>query len=427
MTAEVGVMNRIGVALAADSAVSLGASADKIYTSADKLFHLSNRAPVGIMINGNANFLGVPWETVIKSFRSYLSDRKLNALEDYAELFFRYIRSNRLIFPVELQDRHAMMLAESLLDCVRSDLKKKLDSEAETRDGLSNEDIPPIFDQIVRDRLAAVRATKRVTGFGNKAASNLRARYSKRIAEIRKRLFGSLPLKPTTSRGLTNVVLEMLQREYLGPFQAGVVFAGFGEKDYMPKLVSYSVEEMVANRLRIIRRELHAISDQNSATIIPFAQQEMVHSFLRGIDPGMLKFIQESTGALFAGVIEKVSAVVSTSNTEIAESMQATKSEIDKVLTELYKAWDSKSREYWLPVVQIASALPKDELVSMAEALVNLTKFRRRISADRETVGGPIDVAVITKGDGFVWVKRKHYFSPELNPRVIAKYARDRG
>ena len=43
---------------------------------------------------------------------------------------------------------------------------------------------------------------------------------------------------------------------------------------------------------------------------------------------------------------------------------------------------------------------------------------------DRETVGGPIDVAVITKGDGFVWVKRKHYFEAEYNPRVIARYQR---
>jgi hypothetical protein len=29
------------------------------------------------------------------------------------------------------------------------------------------------------------------------------------------------------------------------------------------------------------------------------------------------------------------------------------------------------------------------------------------VSLDAETVGGPIDVAVISKCDGFVWVKRK--------------------
>lgn len=54
--------------------------------------------------------------------------------------------------------------------------------------------------------------------------------------------------------------------------------------------------------------------------------------------------------------------------------------------------------------------LPKDELSNMAEALVNLTAFKRRMSNSLETVGGPIDVAVISKGDGLVWVKRKHYF-----------------
>ncbi len=69
MTAEVGVMNRMGVALAADSAVTVGRAAGKIYTSADKLFQLRHDKPVGIMIYGNASLLGVPWETIIKTYR----------------------------------------------------------------------------------------------------------------------------------------------------------------------------------------------------------------------------------------------------------------------------------------------------------------------------------------------------------------------
>jgi hypothetical protein len=43
---------------------------------------------------------------------------------------------------------------------------------------------------------------------------------------------------------------------------------------------------------------------------------------------------------------------------------------------------------------------------------------------DAETVGGPIDVAVISKGDGFIWIKRKHYFKSELNPQFFANYYR---
>lgn len=58
----------------------------------------------------------------------------------------------------------------------------------------------------------------------------------------------------------------------------------------------------------------------------------------------------------------------------------------------------------------------------MAEALVHLTSLKRRISMDDETVGGPIDVAVISRGDGMVWIKRKHYFDKEMNHHFFANY-----
>lgn len=79
------------------------------------------------------------------------------------------------------------------------------------------------------------------------------------------------------------------------------------------------------------------------------------------------------------------------------------------------------SDQYSDPIMQIVEWLPKEELAEMAEALVNLTSFRRRVTPEDETVGGPIDVAVISKGDGLIWIKRKHYFMPELNLRYLNK------
>ena len=71
--------------------------------------------------------------------------------------------------------------------------------------------------------------------------------------------------------------------------------------------------------------------------------------------------------------------------------------------------------------MSIVALLPKEELAELAEALVNLTSFKRRVTPAAETVGGPVDVAVISKGDGLVWLKRKHYFPPELNPRYFRR------
>jgi hypothetical protein len=53
MTAEIAIVNKNAVALAADSAVTLrDPSTSKIYNTANKLFMLSKFEPVGIMIYG---------------------------------------------------------------------------------------------------------------------------------------------------------------------------------------------------------------------------------------------------------------------------------------------------------------------------------------------------------------------------------------
>lgn len=63
--------------------------------------------------------------------------------------------------------------------------------------------------------------------------------------------------------------------------------------------------------------------------------------------------------------------------------------------------------------------LSKEDIAELAEALVHLTQLKLKVSPEPETVGGPIDVAVISKGDGLIWIKRKHYFEPDLNPRYF--------
>lgn len=71
------------------------------------------------------------------------------------------------------------------------------------------------------------------------------------------------------------------------------------------------------------------------------------------------------------------------------------------------------------PVLNSIGALPKDELANMAESLIHITSLKRKIASDLETVGGDIDVSIISKGDGFIWKRRKHYFDAELNPQFF--------
>ncbi|MFH1940559.1 MAG: hypothetical protein ABIL68_00545, partial [bacterium] len=77
------------------------------------------------------------------------------------------------------------------------------------------------------------------------------------------------------------------------------------------------------------------------------------------------------------------------------------------------------------PIMKVVSMIPKLDLAAMAESLVNITYFKRKVGMGMETVAGPIDVAVISKGDGFIWVKRKRYFDDNLNPHYIAKVQKE--
>jgi hypothetical protein len=54
--------------------------------------------------------------------------------------------------------------------------------------------------------------------------------------------------------------------------------------------------------------------------------------------------------------------------------------------------------------------------------IIGSLEERQKYSTEMETVGGPIDVAVISKGDGFIWIKRKHYFDKEHNPQFFARF-----
>ena len=108
MTSEVVVMNRWGVALAADSAVTIKKSANtsKSRDSGLKLFMLSKYHPVGVMVYNDAALLGVPWETIIKLFRKNLGEESFGTLEKYGLRLIHFLNENQALFPAEVQEKY---------------------------------------------------------------------------------------------------------------------------------------------------------------------------------------------------------------------------------------------------------------------------------------------------------------------------------
>jgi hypothetical protein len=62
------------------------------------------------------------------------------------------------------------------------------------------------------------------------------------------------------------------------------------------------------------------------------------------------------------------------------------------------------------------SGMPLGETIDLARFLVDTTINFVRFSPGDAMVGGPVEIAAITKHEGFKWVQRKHYYPAELNP-----------
>ena len=85
MSAGICIMNRNAIAMAADSAVTVGDHA-AIHNSANKLFSLSRVAPVGVIVYANAALMTVPIEIIVKQYKKQLADRVFPKLNDYFSL-----------------------------------------------------------------------------------------------------------------------------------------------------------------------------------------------------------------------------------------------------------------------------------------------------------------------------------------------------
>lgn len=65
----------------------------------------------------------------------------------------------------------------------------------------------------------------------------------------------------------------------------------------------------------------------------------------------------------------------------------------------------------------IIPAMPLQDAIDLTEFMVDLTVKWVRFGPGPPTVAGPIEIAAISKHEGFRWIKRKYYFDKELNPQ----------
>jgi hypothetical protein len=351
----------------------------------------------------------------VKCYRAELADRTFPRLEDYRRDFIRFLKTSRRMFTPKLQRESVQAAIVGFFAHLRKRFEDSFTEACQKGNQLTESQLKRIFTDLVRDELERTRQWPLLDEMAPRRMRDLRQKYARRIGEVRIGVFEKLPISQLTAKRLLDAAVEVLTRRRLlqSGVNAGVVIAGFGEKEHFPKLIRMQVLGVAVNLPLYFIEDTVSIEAGREAVVVPLAQREMVETFMEGVDPKLKETIETSTRMLFQRMSDTIIDEVRLKHPKEAKQLRKKVSAgLDALLPSLYSEWtEFRRKAYTDPVMQMVASLPKDEL----------TRFKRRISNEQETVGGPIDVAVITKGDGFVWTKRKHYFPPELNPRYMAR------
>lgn len=430
MTAEVAIMNKLGMALAADSAATISSenpslNDHKIYNSANKLFTLSKYHPVGVMIFNASDFMGVPWELLIKMYRQHLGKTKFDTLREYADNLFTFLQNN---WPDHTSDEFYVKTTVSELSveiCKETD--KRIEGLFDQQGSVSSDDIEAKLSEVVFESLKSQEEKLDLSQCTEEEIEEVAAQVKSLFGEIVTPILGNRKLAVDALDAflkLNSLVILL----HPGFRKTGLVVAGFGERQIYPSMLEFELIKRFSGKIDSKEISGTEVSLGSPGVIVPFAQSGEVRSFLEGVGGGIKDFFHNEVQDVFLSTFP---SMLKSELTKLFELDQNMSDKLDRVVNEMgegaYKAINQElaiisSQSYVRPVVEMVAHLPINELATMAETFINLESFRKKVTMNTESVGGPIDVAIITKGDGFVWIKRKHYFKPDLNHQFFNNY-----
>jgi hypothetical protein len=422
MTALVAVMNKQAVALSADSAGTVpmpGRDHHKIY-AVNKVFALSKSEPVGIMICGENQFLGLPWESIIKRFRRADVARKYPSIDEWRDSLLTFLKSLIPTLTYAVRDRLAIHRYLAILDNVISTLVKKAPGDTISQD----------LEDLLSLRSRNIASYDVVTEMPDTLLDDFIARNQTSIESQENRIltsYGQTPFELAELR--RSLLLGLLTRRFPLEGSSQFVIAGFGTDDWFPSVRSAYVDGVANEHVRFWKGAESTITNDLGADIVQFAQGDMVQTLLRGIHPKIRETLNTELMELSRRFPDHIATLLKQSlpdSAALEAVMKAIRETAAGAVATISKQLDQQSsREHTLPILSSIQHLGKVELAQLAESLITTTSLKYRMAFDaQESVGGPVDVAVVSRDEGFIWIRRKHYFDIDLNPTFRDQQAR---
>ena len=420
MTAIVGVLNKRAAVMAADSAVTVtNGNKRKIYNTATKIFKLSEEYPVGVMIYNAVEFMETPWDVIIKMYAKKRGNQCFDHLAEYVDDFIDFLKTAPVYVEPETAN-HTYLQRE--MCSYYEDIKQKVtdriteEYEANPEAYQDEEELNALARKLVTEEIA--KNSKEfeevdVCSEFEDYSLNVFCNYAMEEFNLLMKQCKEDDIPASTrydwEKGLYAHIIHEVMYNY-----TGLVFVGYGEKEIFPSMFPVNISGFIDGRLRyyLSENQVVQISNDRVAELMPFAQYDVIQTIMRGVAPELYDFIRYS---YMESMEEQKEMLI-----KIAKENDAPGTLLQKMhemdSEEMYKKFDEDilkfvRKSYVDGIIDALDSFNIEDMGNLAESLISITNLQRHITSSEESVGGPVDVAVITRSDGFVWLKHKNELS----------------
>ena len=377
MTAQIALLTPSCAILAADSAVTIvGGSESRVYTGAEKITPLSNKAPVAALVYGSASVCGVPWNTLLHACCAEC-DLSTMSIPEATGRLIDFVRDRIAQHLAERGDA----LREERLQGIMSALVAEVSEQAPTNEINAVTTLATERFAYERDQWAA---QERIDGVDEEHELNLHEEHREWALANAQSVYEDAPGDLAAHEALADLILLMFTRR-LPPsattrWAGGVAVLGFGSGELWPSFSIVEFDGVGLDGVRLWPGDDGRSPGPGGAFVRAFAQDAGVKTIMNGLHPDMVSRL--GTAMVDNGMADD---------------------DVDTLLNDVVNRWHE---ERTTGILRTLEMMPQPALCEIAESLVAITALEHRLTGSLETVGGTISVAVLAPGEPLRWAKR---------------------
>lgn len=397
MTSQLILGNGHGIAIASDSAVTMGR---RTFETSEKIYPLPLPHRLAVMHSGAVMFHGLPYGTVINEWIKSLGDVQLRSVGLYQESFVSWLLDNYKHWTT------ATALDTDILWAFRQDMNRIWERLHQLEDPMDADSVTKVW----QSELQAAEAFDRGNPQDRPIAERIFARLwpkdthdGRNLEELYEQYFDDVARSDEIDSLARNYMITSIERRYPNSEQSysQLVFVGYGSTEMTPNLYSCAffgalpewLYEQVLNRneARRVGYGLYLIN--------PFGQFDAIDLVFRGFD---LRFIQATKSAV-------TKAFEGESEFEISDDDPRLDymNKLPGVIEDSFYDFSESTRLQGLR--RSIAGMPLATLARTAKSLIEVQRLSLDIAGELQTVGGSVDVGVVTLKDGFQWIRQKEF------------------